>query len=1205
MVHSGPPSSSTTISRTSTNSKSVFLIMELLPCTATHLVNIIFSFWKENNLFLESLEIINMFSSSVTVRVIEESQYPPVIKPLQVEVFSYQDNFPGSAIGRVVASDQDPHDVLGYELLPSYINGGRASASLTLFEMDRRDGTLVALQGLDIGVYTLNVSVSDGKFTSMEAARVTVSLVTDSLLEKTVIVRIAKVSPEQFVMNYRKSFVKIIKNLFNVETNDVEILGIQPTFSEGRYKREPRVGQPNIELLVAVVREGPSYLPRDQVRQVLLDKMDSLSAQLGLQLLGVEQDHCTNSSCQHGKCRDVVLMSHSQIISVTTDVSSLVFAQFHHDNVCDCKNGFSGGKCELILNECHREPCPSFKTCVPDSSPEGYSCQCPPGYTGTHCSINISNCKDRKCSVINPITFSGNSYAQYNLKRSVERHLSLSLGFRTKYKVATIMYAQGQVDYSILEVTEGHLQYRFNFGSGEGLVRLIDKVVSDGEWHEVKLERHGNSAEVSVDGKWRVHGAAPGHNDVLNLEQSDVFFGATVIDEATYKGPMISRGFVGCLDDIQIDHIPIPLHIKGDSQVAKLKRFTNIEFKCEEPVEPGACGMAPCHHGGICSELPTPQGYACTCPGRFSGASCEYDLDPCASSPCLHGAKCVNLKNDFHCECPSQLSGKRCHYGRYCNPNPCQNGGVCEEGAFGPICKCRGFTGEFCTIDVNECLHQNPCHNGGTCINSPGGFTCICRGNSTGLYCSDAGLVSLARRRYALTLEEVVGIILSLFIIVIIVALFVLCRKFREKNRHGNRNLLIQNDFDKEHIMMKSTRNGNHKMNNLQVEQDLPLLPQGRPPSISPALSNHETNFNYMDTVRSYGSAADELETLHRPAIRHRELPHDYIQNIQKPVATVAPSMLRDRDMNLKDNYFMRKKSPPIDVTRPSSNASSSALYRPSKLQVVLPADGSDGGQELSVEEDCQRYHWDCSDWASQGLQPMMELPNGEIIANTSWATGATNVVPPARHEPVDPSRDIETLPEGEDDDDSPSMVDSEGESQLGAVYPDSDPRSPMHQTNKSIEELMMVNDMNYADEDNNSVEIPNIYDYKLHLNNYLPTYHLGSDPDTQDEATPMLGRHPLTFPTDPTSPDREPRYATIGVHQAATAQDPEALARKGTVERGRVRPRLVATGMGTLGPMGPMGRSGDKLCDLEDEDDDVEEEKGKDNGAMSRVTRV
>ena len=84
------------------------------------------------------------------------------------------------------------------------------------------------------------------------------------------------------------------------------------------------------------------------------------------------------------------------------------------------------------------------------------------------------------------------------------------------------------------------------------------------------------------------------------------------------------------------------------------------------------------------------------------------------------------MKNDYHCECPSNLSGKRCHYGQYCSPNPCQNGGLCEEGSSGPICQCRGFTGTHCMVDINECLRQNPCHNGGTCINTLGSFKCQC-----------------------------------------------------------------------------------------------------------------------------------------------------------------------------------------------------------------------------------------------------------------------------------------------------------------------------------------------------------------------------------------------------------------------------------------------------------------------------------------------
>ena len=405
-------------------------------------------------------------------------------------------------------------------------------------------------------------------------------------------------------------------------------------------------------------------------------------------------------------------------------------------------------------------------------------------------------------------------------------------------------------------------------------------------------------------------------------------------------------------------------------------------------------------------------------------------------------------------------------------------------------------------------------------------------------------------RKYALTLEEVVGIILSLFIIVIVVALFVVCRKFsskRSQNRTGGRNLLIQNEFDaKEQIMMKPTRNGAQpRLNNLELvaarEQDLPLLTNRGPDSVSPTAA--ETNFNYMDTLRSYGAAAEELETLPR-------IPHDYIQNFQKPVATVAPSVMSDRDMNLKDNYFKRQKSPVPDSER------SSGYYRPSKLRVNLPCEG---GEEVSVEDDSQRYHWDCSDWAGQ-----LELPPGAA------GSSKTETFPQ-----VDPTRDIQTLPEDEEEAEAKSIASSECESQLGAVYPDA---SPMHQTNKSIEELLMINDMNYADEDPGSGDIPNIYDYKLHLNNYLPTYHLGSDQDT-DEATPMLGRHPQPLP--PISPE------------AAAGQE-AALGRKpGGPLRGLILPGLVTN-----------GQSSDMLCEIEDEEEEGSVSVIK-RTPSPRVTRV
>ena len=55
--------------------------------------------------------------------------------------------------------------------------------------------------------------------------------------------------------------------------------------------------------------------------------------------------------------------------------------------------------------------------------------------------------------------------------------------------------------------------------------------------------------------------------------------------------------------------------------------------------------------------------------------------------------------------------------------------------------------------------------------------------------------------------------------------------------------------------------------------------------------------------------------------------------------------------------------------------------------------------------------------------------------------------------------------------------------------------------------QLLALNDIDYADDEND--EVPNNYDYALHLNSYLPTYNI-SETDT-DEQTPMLSRHSKT----------------------------------------------------------------------------------------------
>ena len=139
------------------------------------------------------------------------------------------------------------------------------------------------------------------------------------------------------------------------------------------------------------------------------------------------------------------------------------------------------------------------------------------------------------------------------------------------------------------------------------------------------------------------------------------------------------------------------------------------------------------------------------------------------------------------------------------------------------------------------------------------------------------------------------------------------------------------------------------------------------------------------------------------------------------------------------------------------------------------------------------------------------------------------------------------------------------------------------------------INDINFMD-DNDSVDLPAVYNYQLHPNNYLLTYHLGSDPD-DSEAAPMLDRQQQPGPVAHFSPESQRYVAMGGLHPPVRIpqQDPEAGPRKKTpIVRGMMFPGNNV--------------SSDKLCQLEDS----EEEENCDNSNSEikrtpspRVTRV
>ncbi|XP_061108849.1 protocadherin Fat 1 isoform X2 [Conger conger] len=865
-------------------------------------------------------------SAFVSVRVIAESVHPPAVLPLDVFVTTQGEGYPGGVLGKIHAMDQDSYDTLTYSLAPEY--SGPFSVSPT-------DGKLVALAALDEGLYPLNVTVTDGRFTAEAPVSVHVRRVTQRALNASVGVRFAGVAPEEFIGDYWRNFLRALRSVAGVRRADIHVVSLQAS------------GEPQgVDVLLAL-SGGPS-LSGLAVFQKLNASAEAIEEMTGVHIVRVIDKLCAGLDyCPHRFCQEVIALEKGAMATHSTARLSFVTPRHHRSAVCLCK----GGKCPVLSTLCDGHPCPEGSVCVANQKEAVYTCACPDGKAG-------------KCSAGPALTFGGNGYVKYRLTENDNKEeLQLSLQLRTFSSHATLMYARG-TDYSILEVQNGRLQYRFDCGSGPGLVSVHSVQLNDGVWHTVSLEVNGNYAKLVLDQLHTASGTAPGSLRTLNLDDV-VFFGGYARQHAVRHGarhgrsPPVGASFQGCMQALVLNGQELPLGTQGHTR-AVLEDMVGAAPGCTM-APPQGCSGNPCTNGGTCSSLPN-GGYFCTCSALFMGTRCEIAKSPCASNPCLYGGICAPRGGGFHCQCRGQYSGQRCQLGPYCKDQPCKNNGKCIESLDGPVCECEGgYQGDRCLGDVDECL-RNPCDNGGRCENSYGSYSCNCTLGFGGRLCQ---LKSDVRNEFISTswnigVEEVIGIVVFVVSIFILVLLFVLVRKGcarrrkpkPEEDKHRLGNSFLHGPY----LDPKLSRN---------IYSDVPPQVPVRPISYTPSVpSDSRNNLDRNSFEGSIIPEHPEFSTFNPdPAHGHRKAVAvcSVAPNLPPPPPSLPAS---DSDSIQKPAWDFEFDAKVVELDpclkkKPSKNHSCQRISDVHSL-----------GSFHSETYDDSGYHWDTSDW-----MPNVHLP--------------------------------------------------------------------------------------------------------------------------------------------------------------------------------------------------------------------------------------
>ncbi|XP_036424414.1 LOW QUALITY PROTEIN: protocadherin Fat 2 [Colossoma macropomum] len=537
----------------------------------------------------------------VKINVTEESKYPPTVAPLEVFITTTEETFPRRVIGKLHASDQDPQDVLSYRM---------ESTHEGLFSVDPVDGKIVAEEALRAGLYSLNVSVSDGKFSVFAGVRVHVWAASQQALDQGFTLQLAGVSAEEFVADHWRSLQRSLGAELNIPRQELHIASLQ---------QDPD----SVNLQVLLVRRAQDGSARPVGAQRLDVALTTVGDTLGLRVLRVRSDGCVGDDCPERSCRSSVLMNEERVSHYSTARTSFITPRHKWESVCSCNESavrFDGHGYLKYLYRVEEEK------------------------QNFHLSLRIKT-SDAEGTVMTANT------SDWGTLQVVEREVLF------RYGCGNVL--PGSLHVRGHRVADGHWHHVSLEVNGTVLRLTVDGTHSNSVVlpEPCRLtQTRGALLLASPNPSAEAH--APGFKGCLdNVE----FNGRSLRREEglTRLGSQRNRLFGvyqccrvdGCTSNPCENGGTCEENFNGELSCSCPLRFFGA--RCELDNNP--CASQPCSPGSLC--VPKLQGYMCYCPEQTAGNRCQTLIDACSPNPCPSGFGCKMAEGSIHCDPLPQVSG--------------------------------------------------------------------------------------------------------------------------------------------------------------------------------------------------------------------------------------------------------------------------------------------------------------------------------------------------------------------------------------------------------------------------------------------------------------------------------------------------------------------------------------------------------------------